>query len=54
MSELFNKDVNAQKERLKKLLGFTQAPVNTQKLCEENERNRHARKNIIDGRKHFM
>ena len=31
MSELFDKEVNAQKESLKKLLGFTQAPASPRK-----------------------
>ena len=54
MSELFDKQVNAQKE---KLLGFTQAPASPQKVCDENERNKqnnHACKNVIDGRKPFI
>ena len=33
MSELFDKEVNAQKESLKKLLGFTQAPASPRKKC---------------------
>ena len=33
MSELFDKEVNAQKESLKKLPGFTQAPASPQKMC---------------------
>ena len=37
MSELFDKEVNAQKESLKKLLGFMQAH---EKMCNENERNK--------------
>ena len=37
MSELFDKEVNAQKESLKKLPGFTQAH---KKVCNENERNK--------------
>ena len=37
MSELFDKEVNAQKESLKKLLGFTQAPACPRKMCDENE-----------------
>ena len=61
MGELFDKEVNAQKESLKKLQGFTQAH---EKVCDENERNtqrnkeirkkRRARKNVIDGRKHYI
>ena len=42
MSELFDKEVNAQKENLKKMLpGFTQAPASSHKpmikVCDENE-----------------
>ena len=63
MGELFDKEVNAQKETLKKLQGFTQAPrASPRKVCDENERNkqrnkkkkRRARKNVIDGRKHYI
>ena len=42
MSELFDKEVNAQKESLKILMGFTQA---TAKVCDENERGNKQRKN---------
>ena len=37
MSELFDKEVNAQKESLKKLPGFMQGPASPQKVCNENE-----------------
>ena len=37
MSELFDKEVNAQKESLKKLPGFMQAH---EEVCNENERNK--------------
>ena len=48
MSELFDKEVNAQKESLKKKLpGFTQAPV---KVCDENERNKQRNKKKNDAR----
>ena len=40
MSELFAKEVNAQKQSLKKLPGLTQAPTSPQKVCSENERNK--------------
>ena len=33
MGELLDQQVNAQKESLKKLLGFTQAPASPQKTC---------------------
>ena len=59
MSQLFDKEINAQKESLiKKLSGFTQAPACPQKVCDENERNKYvnkkkqrAHKNVFDGRK---
>ena len=35
MSELFDKEMNAQKESLKKLRGFTQAH---KKVCDENDK----------------
>ena len=39
MSELLDKQVNVQKENLKKIfLGFTQAPASPQKVYDENER----------------
>ena len=34
MSELFDKQVNAQKESLKIFLGFTQAPASPQKCIQ--------------------
>ena len=60
MSELFDKEVNAQKESLKKLPGFTQAPA---LVCDENERNKQTKKqekkrrtckNVFGGRKLFI
>ena len=57
MSELFDKEVNAQKGSLKKLPGFMQAPASPQKVCDENERNKKkqcSHKNVIDGRKPFI
>ena len=45
MGELFDKEVNAQKESLKKLQGFTQAPhASPRKVCDENERNKQRNK----------
>ena len=44
MSELFDKEVNAQKESLKKLLRFTQAPASPRKVCDENERNKEEKR----------
>ena len=65
MSELFDKEVNAQKESLKKnFRGSRKLPYAHEKVCDENERNkqrnkeirkkRRARKNVIDGRKHYI
>ena len=34
--------------------GFAQAPASPQKVCDENERNKHAHNNIIDGRKKLI
>ena len=45
MSESLDKQVNAQKENLKKLPGFTQAPVSPQKVCDENKKTQRNRKN---------
>ena len=47
MGELFDKEVNAQKESLKKLQEFTQAPrASPRKVCDENERNKQRNKEI--------
>ena len=49
--------MNAQKEFEKILPGFTQAPASPQKVCDENETKKKTmrmRKNVIDGRKHFI
>ena len=43
MGELFDKEVNAQNESLKKLQGFAQAH---EKVCDENERNKQRNKEI--------
>ena len=41
LSELFDKEVNAQKESfIKKLPRFTQVSASLQKVCDENERNK--------------
>ena len=37
MSEILDKQMNAQKESIKILLGFTQAPTSPRKVCDENE-----------------
>ena len=60
MSELFDKEMNAQKESLKKYFrGSRKLPQVHEKMCDENEtkkqrKKRRARKNVIDGRKHFI
>ena len=42
MSELFDKQVNAQKENLKKYLQSScEFPQTHEKVCDENERNKH-------------
>ena len=61
MSELVDKQVNVQKESLKKLPGFTQnsrthakLPQAHEKVCDENERNKETKKKN-DGRlKYFL
>ena len=57
MSELLDKQVNAQKEKTSGVHAGSRKP--TKKVCDENERNkeekkRRARKNIIDGRRAFI
>ena len=57
MSELFGKEVNAQKESLKKyFLGSRKLSQAHEKVCDENEtkKKRCMRKNVIDRRKHFI
>ena len=62
MSELFDKEVNAQKESLNKnFRGSRKLPYAHEKVCDENERNkqtrkkkRHARKKVFGGRKPFI
>ena len=59
MSELFDKEVNAQKESLKKLPGFTQAPASPQKCAmkmneTKKQEKQHAHNNVFDGRKPFI
>ena len=63
MSELFDKEVNAQKESLKKnFRGSRKLPQAHKKVCDENERNkqrnkkkkRRARINVFDGRRAFI
>ena len=61
MSELFNKQVNAQKEFDKIFPGFTQAAASPRKKCamKMKETNKQTRKNdtcknAIDGKKPFI
>ena len=57
MSELFDKEVNAQKEFEKNFRGSRKLPYAHEKVCDENERNkkkRRARKNVFGGRKPFI
>ena len=50
MSELFDKEMNAQKESLKKdFRGSCKLPHAHEKVCDENERNKQIRKKN-DGR----
>ena len=45
MSELFDKEMNAQKESLKKnFRGSRKLPHAHEKVCDENERNKQIRK----------
>ena len=58
MSELFDKQVNAQKE--KNLWGSRKLPQAHEKVCDENETKKHRNKknvvckNVIDGRREFI
>ena len=53
MSELFDKQVNAQKE--KNFRGSRKLLQAHEKVCNENEtRKNNAHKNVIDGGKHFI
>ena len=65
MSELFDKEVNVQKESLKKnFRGLRRLPHAHEKVCDENERKkqtnkeirkkRRVRKNVFDGRRAFI
>ena len=44
MSELFDKEVNAQKQFEKNLRGSRKLPHAHKKVCDENERNKQRRK----------
>ena len=51
MSELFDKEVNAQKESLKKnFWGSRKLPYAHEKVCDENERNKQRNKKKNDAR----
>ena len=54
MSELFDKQVNAQKEKTSKVHVSSRKP--TKKVCDENEsrKKRRAPKIFFDGRKEFI
>ena len=60
MSELFDKEMNAQKEKSSGIHASSRKP--TKKVCNENEtkkqRNKNkkqrTRKNVIDGGEHFI
>ena len=62
MSELFNIQVNAQKENLKKYFwGSWELPQAHEKVCDEYERNKQTKKkkttgakNVFVGRKEFI
>ena len=62
MSELFDKELNRQKESLKKILGSRKLPqtpaCKPTKKCamkmKETKKKQRARKNVIDGRKPFI
>ena len=56
MSELFDKQVNAQKESSKKVFqGARKLPQAHEKVCDENERKKMiGTKNIFGGRKEFI
>ena len=50
MSELFDKQVNVQKENLKKSWELTQDPTRPQRVCDENERNdTHVKMLLMEG-----
>ena len=56
MSELLDKQVNAQKEKI--FQGSRKLPQAHEKVCDENEsrirKKRRVRKNVINGRKPFI
>ena len=62
MSELFDKEMNAQKESLKNISGVHASSRKPTKKCamkmkqrnKERKKKQRACKNVIDGRKHFI
>ena len=48
MSELFDKEVNAQKESLKNFWGSCKLPQAHGKVCDENKRNKHKKQDKND------
>ena len=56
MSQLFDKEVNAQKESLKKTLGVHASSRKPTKKCamKMKERKNDARKNVFDARRAFI
>ena len=55
MSELFDKEVNAQKESLKKnFQGSRKLQQAREKVCDENERNKQRNKKKRCTRKNFL
>ena len=51
MSELLDKQVNVQKESLKKLPGFTQAPASPRKKCAMKMKERKKKKTTAASKK---
>ena len=55
MNELFDKEVNAQKESLKKYFrGSRKLPHAHEKVCDENERNKEIRRKKRQAPKIFL
>ena len=46
MSELFDKEVNAQKDSLKNFRGSRKLPHAHEKVCDENERHKQTNKEV--------
>ena len=54
MSELFDKEVNAQKESLKKTSGVHASSCMPTRKCSMKQEKNNARKNVFGGRKPFI